>query len=160
MLLFRKFYFTILIANTLTFLRLVLNLDRGHCFPATKYDGGGLFQVSGVLPCVSKHKMLLNLIGKESADCLMVNSPQCGQRGRGTVAGIHEDKTETVKLWRIDSVLALLTSTQTDILIIILSETKVTGVLKTQTGSRLEGIVILTPDVVRGRWHKHDFDAH
>lgn len=152
-------------------LRFVLNFDRGHGFSVTKYDGGGPFQVLGVLPCVSKHKMLLNLIGKESADCLMVNSPQCGQRVGGCPWHPRGQgwNCETV-MYRLSSHSSVwLASMETDTLIIILSETKIGNRshnnrcvnfhghdlqcalgLKIQTESRSEWIMILTLGVVRG----------
>lgn len=75
------FHSIVLFSKILT-LGFVLNLDSGHCFQGPKYAGEGPFRVSGVIPCVSKHNMLPNLIDKQNADCLMVNSPQCSQRGR------------------------------------------------------------------------------
>lgn len=149
-----------------------------------KLRGGPLFfsnkiwrwrpsQVSGVFPSVSKHKMLPYLMGKEDADCLMVHSLQCGQRGQGLSLVSKEDKVETVRLWCIDSSLAslfvCLASMEIDTLIIILSETKIGNRshnnrcvhchgcdllcdvgLKIQTGSRSKGIMILTRGAVRG----------
>lgn len=128
MFLFTKFHYIIYISKIIM-LWIGLNLDRGHCFPVIKYDGGGPFRVSGVFPCVSKHKMLPNLIGKKSGDCLTGHSPQCAQRGQGLSLVSKEDKTETVRLWCIDSVLTpvfvWLASMETDTLISILSETKI-----------------------------------
>lgn len=173
MLLFRKFYFnTLYYFQKIIPLWFILNLDRGHYFLATKYDGGGPFRVLGVWPCVGKHKLLPNLIGKESADCKL---PTVCPEGTGAVPGMHEDKTETVRLWCIDSVLAplfvWLASMETDTLITILSETKIGNRshnnrcvnfhgpdpqyalgLIIQTGSRSEGTKIPTPDVMTWLW--------
>lgn len=124
------------------------------------------------LGSVSKHKMLPNLIGKENADCLMVHSSQCGQRGQSLSLLSKGDKIESVRLWCIDSVLTplfvWLASMEIDTLIIVLSETKIFNRshnnrcvhchgcdllcavgLKIQTGSSSKGIMIPAQDVVR-----------
>lgn len=147
---------------------------RGPLFSRNKIWWRRPSQVSGAFPCVSKHKMLPNLIGKENADCLMVHSLQCGQRGQRLSLLSKEDKTETVRLWCIDSVLTplfvWLASMEIDTLIIILSETKrgnrshnnrcvhchghdllcAVG-LRIQTASRSKAIMIPTQDVVTFR---------